>query len=93
MLAAEVDIQGSNSNVGIEYAPCLTRARGSALAFWSLQHARALTVSELMRLQGFDPGQLWLNVTPNQMGALLGNAFTGTVCAAVMDAALKAAEM
>ena len=93
MLAAEVDTQGSLPNIGIEHAPCLTRTRGLSLAFWSLQHARALTASELMRIQGFDPSQLWLNISANQMGALLGNAFTGTVCAAVMDAALKAAEM
>lgn len=91
-IACIVDTCGSKTNIGIECSPCITRSRGSQKAFWSLQHGRPLSSNELLRLQGFDPASVWVNVTDNQLGALVGNAFTLTVFKQVLVAALNAAE-
>ena len=72
------------------YTSALTRARGNALAWWSLQHGRKLTASELMRVQGVAPGSVVMNVSPQQMGALLGNAFTKPVMDRTIDQAIAA---
>lgn len=87
-----VDTGGSSMNMGIDYAPCLTKARGGALAFWSLQHGRALTIAELCRLQGLEASDMCIPVTARQMGALLGNGFTRTTVSRILAAAISAAE-
>jgi len=48
-----VDTGGSKLNMGIGYAPCLTASRCQARAFVDLRTARRLSLSELLRLQGF----------------------------------------
>ena len=90
-IPAIVDTQATSLALGLNATTTLTNSRGKALAFWSLQHGRPLSVSELMRLQGFDPDELVVNVSPNQMGGLLGNAYTKTVYGRVLGAAVEAA--
>ena len=72
------------------HANTLARAWGSSLAWWSLQHGRKLTASELMRVQDVPPSSVVMNVSPQQMGALLGNAFTKPVIDRVIDHATAA---
>ena len=86
-----VDTAGSQLNMGWNVAPCLTKARGGALAFWSLQHGRPLTISELCRLQGLSSSDMHIPISANQMGGLLGNGFTCTVVTRVIAAAIDAA--
>ena len=91
-ISVVADLGGTKVSSIQDIAPCLTKSRGSALAFWSIQHARALTVREMCKLQGLDSDTMNINVTPHQMGALLGNGFACTVMARVIAAAIQAAE-
>ena len=65
------DLGGNRLNMGWGLAPCLTKTRGQAHAFWSMQHGRPLTVREMCRLQGLNPDWLNVNVTSRQMGGWL----------------------
>jgi len=90
---AVVDLECSSLNMAVGVCPCITRNRGGAHSFWLLQHGRRLTTSEMMRLQGFDPTTIHVNVSKTQMGHLLGNGFTCTVVERILRAAIEAAEM
>ena len=85
-----VDTSSSTPAVMTPYATTLTRARGNSLAWWSLQLGRKLTASELIRVQGVPPARVVMNVSPNQMGGLLGNAFTKPVIDRVIEQATAA---
>ena len=87
-----VDLQSGALNIGFDVSPCLTRARGQSRAFFSLQHARRLSMNELCRLQGLDSREMRISLTNAQMGSLLGNAFTCTVLARVLASAIQAEE-
>ena len=52
-----VDMCASKGHMMEDACPCITKARGGSLAFWSLPHGRALSASELVRLQGVDPSR------------------------------------
>ena len=91
-LCVVVDLGGSKVQMGWHHAPCLTKTRGQALAFWSMQHNRPLSVRELARLQGLNLDAMKINVSRSQMGGLLGNGFTCTVMARVCAAAIQAVE-
>ena len=86
------DLGGSKVQMGWHHAPCLTKTRGGALAFWTIQHNRPLSVRELARLQGLDIDRMNITVSCHQMGGLLGNGFTCTVLARVCAAAIQAVE-
>ena len=90
-IAAVVDTQSAKLNMRIGGTPCLTKARGGTRAFFSIQHARFLTISELMRLQGV-PTNCAIRISPRQMGMALGNAFSVPVLRAIIAAAIEAAE-
>lgn len=87
-----VDLAGTKVQVGYHCAPCLTKTRGAADAFFSLQHARFLSLRELCRLQGLNVDHMQLNISRAQIGGMLGNGFTCTVIARVVAAAIQAAE-
>ena len=87
-----VDIGSSFLVYGRDISPCLTRSRCSNRGYWSLQHGRPLTVSELARLQGFDVKKMKISVSEGQMGAMLGNSFSAPVWRGVFNAAVAAAE-
>ena len=89
--AVIVDIGGSKPSWGVGHCPCITATRASSKAFWSLQHGRRLTISEMLRLQGFDPTKVVRVGKDSAMGSRIGNSFTLTVLSRVMDAALSAA--
>ena len=89
--ACIVDICATCPAVCTDALCTITRSRGYSLGYWSLQHGRQLTVPELLRLQGFEPEAMdWKGTTKNQMGAMIGNAFTRTVYARVHNAAVAA---
>ncbi len=88
-----VDTCSTKPQICYNYAPCLTKARGGALGFWTLQHGRPLNVRELCRLQGLDIERLKVTVTDHQLGGLLGNGFTVTVIQRVILNALLVAEV
>ena len=85
-----VDLQSGALNIGFDVSPCLTRARGQSRAFFSLQHARPLSMNELCRLQGLDSREMTINLSRAQIGSLLGNGFTCTVLARVLVSAIEA---
>ena len=87
-----VDLAGSKVQVGYGCAPCLTKARGAADAFFSLQHGRFLSLRELCRLQGLNVDLMKLNISRAQIGGMLGNGFTCTIIARVVAAAIEAAK-
>ena len=89
---AVVDLHGASLNMGLDVSRCLTKARGGSQAFYSLQHARRLSVNEMCRLQGLDSRDMNINLTRRQMGHLLGNGFTCTVLARVLVSAIQAEE-
>eukprot|EP00959_Pyramimonas_sp_CCMP1952_P000573 10920-Pyramimonas_sp.AAC.1 len=69
-----VDTDGAKLNFKIDGAPCLTKARGGSRTFWSLQHGRYLTITEIMRLQGV-PTDIPVS-SERQLGMMLGNGFS-----------------
>ena len=85
-----VDTDGAKLNYKIDGAPCLTKARGGSRTFWSLQHGRYLSITELMRLQGV-PTDIPVT-SERQIGMMLGNGFSVPVIRKLIDAALAAAE-
>ena len=62
-----VDLQGASLNMGCDVSPCLTTGRGKAMAFFSLQHARRLSVNEMCRLQGLDSREMTITLTRPQI--------------------------
>ena len=88
-----VDIGTSSSSVGFGHSPTLTRSRCLCMDYWSMRHASKLTLSEMMRLQGFpDDVVIPRNVTRNQMAGMVGDAFTIPLAQRVLKAAVQAAE-
>ena len=84
---------GASFNWGLDETPTLTRARGSGMAFFSLQHGRKLNIRELMKVQGVNPRRVELaGVSVNQFGGMLGNAFTVPIIKALIETAINAAE-
>lgn len=71
--------------------PCLTAARGAQGGFWLLGRNRMMTVPELLRLQGHDPGSTRIadTVSKRQAGILIGNSFTLPVVGRVLVSALR----
>ena len=92
MYPCVVDIGSSNLNYGVDIVPTLTKSRAAARGFWSMQHARPLRITEMLRAQGFDPQSLNINVSEAQMGAMVGNGFSVPVWRGVFEAAVMAAE-
>ena len=93
-LKAVVDIGSSRLNLGIGYSPCLTASRCSARAFVNLQTAEKLTVTEMMRLQGFtteDISAMKISLSNSRMAKMVGNAFTKSVPTCIIRAAFKSA--
>lgn len=88
-----MDTAATRPSVQFQRASTLTKSRASARAIWSLQHGRFLTISELLRIQGFKPERVRTKVlSPRQMGARIGNAFTLPVYKKVLRRAINAAE-
>ena len=86
-----VDLCASGLLIAIKTMMTITHSRGGSRAYWSLQHARRLSVQELLRMQGFPATTPVAYVTTNQMGGLIGNAFTLPLYVRVHNAAVKAA--
>ena len=89
---AVCDAGASASSVGWGFCPTITATRGSARYYWSLQHARFLTVDEMFRLQGIDPNLVVKTGSDAQLGKRIGNSFTASVLSRVLAKAVEAAE-
>ena len=75
-----IDCFSSRCNYAIGYTPCLTASRGSQRGFWITWKSHGfLSVEEMLKLQGFDPAQVVQTISDNQMGKMIGNAFTQTI--------------
>ena len=78
------------------HTPCLTAARGAQGGFWLLAQHRMMSTAELLHLQGVPASKSCLGgarppVSKRQAGKMIGNAFTMTVFARVLAAALASA--
>ena len=91
---AVVDLHSHSEslNMGMGVSPCLTKGKSGRQAFYSLHHARRLSVEEMCRLQGLDSSMMTINVTDRQIGSLLGSGSTCTVMARVLVSAIQAEE-
>ena len=72
-----LDMGGTMPHVMLDVCPCITRARGGQLGFWSYKRVRRLSIPDLMRLQGVSPGRFsgWQQQASRfQMGGIIGNA-------------------
>lgn len=79
---AIIDMGGSKGQPMYECCPCLTRTRTGDCAFWSVKRRRALTLGEMMRLQGVSPDYFegWETcISSRAMGNIIGNAMTQSV--------------
>ena len=95
-LCVLVDKGASNLGIGIGVAPCLTKARGQSHNLFKLQTGQAMSLTELLRLQGFDNDEIAsmnMVISPKQLGGLLGNGFTKTVLQRLLVCCIRAAEM
>ena len=85
------DLGGSKVLVGWGESPCMTRTRGKALAYFSLQHGRPLNAYELCQLQGLDMYRMnTTQITDHKLGGLLGNGFTCSMIQRIVNQALMA---
>ena len=82
----------SHLHMVVGKSPPLSKARSRSFLFWSLNMGRALTATEMMRLQGYDPSKVRVNISKSQLGAKIGAATTCTVLRKVMAGAIEAAE-
>jgi len=88
--AVDTEASSQSHSLTTDASPTLTRARGSALAFWSLQHGRRLFVRNLLRLQVVDLSKVAVLLSARQMGALIGNSFNVTMLTLIIEAAILA---
>ena len=88
-----IDAGGSRPAFAVGYSPCVTASRAKSRWFFSLQHGRPLTLSELARLQGIPASGIKLQgVTPPTFGHAIGNSFTVPVVRSILVNAIAAAQ-
>ena len=88
-----VDTGSSNLNWAVGESPTITKSRGQARDFWSLQHGRPLTVVEMLRLQGFPVEDMDLSMLSHrQIGLAAGSSHMLPIAQALLKAAMKAVE-
>ena len=79
----------SAHNIGYGESPCLTRSRGQAHSFISLQHAAVLSNNVLCNMSGVSMSKLnTREITVSQLGGLLGNAYCPQMVARVLSAGI-----
>jgi DNA (cytosine-5)-methyltransferase 1 len=81
-----VDVaRGQGLTMMVDMCPTITKSRGQGRGLFLTSVGRRLTVSELARLQGFEPSWYnWQGISPSAAGALIGNSMTIPVLAAVL---------
>lgn len=81
-----------HANMALGYSPCLTRTRCASSSYYLFGKGRKMTLTEMLRLQGVSPTRLRTppGVSERQMRAMVGNAFTVSTFAHVLDRALFA---
>ena len=85
-----IDCGTSSSSIGIGYCPTLTSTRCRDRGYYSINHNRRLTLSEMMRLQGYPPEAVTIVPPETKFGAAVGNAFSAPVVARILRAAVAA---
>lgn len=81
------DLGASRLKVMHDVCPCLLATRTGDQAYWSLRRLRPLKLTELIKLQGFQPA--WFDnadavISDRQLGNALGNAITATILERVL---------
>ena len=79
--------------VTLGHAPCLTRSRCAGNGYWIFSRQRRPTLAEYFRWQGIPPHRLIIpdTVSENQVRGMIGNSFTVSVVAAILDRMLWSA--
>ena len=90
----DVDCSPAYAVYGVNIAKTITRARGQAGGPWVSTRGRRTSMTELMKLQGIDDGEVpWAaaGLTKRQVGMMVGNSMSVPVIGMVLAEALYAA--
>ena len=83
--------RGVSHHMTIGHSPCLTRARCSTGGYYVFAKQRKMLTVEMTRLQGIPDGRLRIpsGVTETKFRGMVGNSFTVTVVARIVDRILR----
>lgn len=85
-----MDIESTKPGWMVGVSPCLTRSR--AEGHWISTRGRRQTINERLRLMGIDPKTVdKMEMTPNKLGQLIGNAQSANVLERILYSALPSA--
>ena len=93
-IAIGIDCSMKFKIYGINECRTLTHTRGRSGGPWISTRGRRMTTTELLRLQGFDDGDIpWAQagISSSQLGAMLGDAVSLNVIGPVIAEALYSA--
>jgi len=89
-IVVDIGCSASRTNMMHDICPAITKSRAAGRDFWLMSASRRLTIDELLRLQGFSPGDLNLEgVSERQVGEMVGNAMSVPVLSAVLQEGLS----
>ena len=93
-VSVDVDCSRKFANYAINELQTLTRSRGGSRGFWISSRGRKMTISELLKVSGFEPNEVEgykeAGVADNNLGAMLGNSVPVPLMQAVLASALDA---
>ena len=90
-ILVDIDASPKYSTYGIDEAKTITRSRGGDGGPWISTRGRRTTLTEMMKLQGFeliDVPWTTLKISPRQVGQLIGNAVSVNTMGAILEEAL-----
>ena len=93
-ILVDVDCSDKFQTAGINIAPTLTKTRGSQGGPWVSSRGRRTSVSELIKIQGFQDKEVpWVEagLSPSKIGMLLGNSVPPPLIGAVLSEAMYSA--
>ena len=78
----------------IDKFPTILACRASSRSYYATRLQRRVTLGEMMRLQGMDPGRLKLDgVSDTAVGKMIGNAMSCNVMKAICKSCLACADL
>ena len=93
-IVVDIDCSPGYATFGIEEAKTITKSRGGVGGPWVSSRGRRVTISELMRLQGFrdeDIPMKELGLSARQVGCMVGNAVSVNTMGCLLSEALYSA--
>ena len=90
-ILVDIDASPKFATYGIDEAKTITRSRGGDGGPWISTRGRRTTLTEMMKLQGFeliDVPWTTLKISPRQAGQLIGNAVSVNTMGAILEEAL-----